>query len=579
MDSSTTQGPLWSRIPEGLDDLRHVVQAVISDREQYKKVLEARGHEAQQCLNALHTLLGLPDVENRPSILQLMLRLSKRSNLYPECLSISNVDRISERPIDGGGFGDVWKGKIDGQFVCLKVVKVYLVSDVQKLLREYMREAIVWEQLRHPNLLPFMGMYYLDEAREQLCLVSPWMDRGNLVKYLKNTLSELVDHQALAYDVASGLAHLHSMNIIHGDMKGVRYTLSASRVETNGTCQIFDGGNAPFHGLNEAAVMMASVAFKREQPARPTGELTDEMWEIMVACWNQEAQDRPAANDVRTRVGAPYSRKTGSQVQSYPAPEWGPRPLQVRNHVNHPTNIGCTSDFTTKQSLKSEVMINNDQVTFTSESDCETTTSNHWETQGVGHDQFASFALDPGLALGIGDHSQFLDSTNQSPANTIMNGMATSNMDFFILPFPPHLSIRTLPSPLSADVFDQRVHCDTLTIPASPYSSISRTPPLSPGYTFNGESIPIDGPSRRQRSSSIVSTSSSFSGDVSDSQGYDASQEQSEGCSDFSRDSSPDPIDRAMSNDDLLAGFDSYMSNIRSAAIVRACIDRRKKNA
>ncbi|KAK1230088.1 Rho guanine nucleotide exchange factor [Marasmius sp. AFHP31] len=126
-------------------------------------------------------------------------------------------------PVAGGGFGDVWKGRVANEIVCLKVVKIYLASDVQQLLKEYMREAIVWQQLRHPNLLPFVGMYYLGEGQGQLCLVSPWMEQGNLVTFLKNAPPEWVDRTRLAYDVASGLAHLHSMKIVHGDMKGVRF--------------------------------------------------------------------------------------------------------------------------------------------------------------------------------------------------------------------------------------------------------------------------------------------------------------------------------------------------------------------
>ncbi|KAK1236389.1 hypothetical protein PQX77_000373 [Marasmius sp. AFHP31] len=337
---------------------------------------------------------------------------------------------------------------------------------------------------------------------------------------------------------------------------------------------------------------------------------------------------------------------------------------------------------------------NNEQMTFTFESDCETAPS-HWETQGIGHDQFPSFALDPGFedrfipmnasranlmpAPGVGDNSRFLDATNQSPVNTIMNGMATLNMDFcapgsqsfYESPGyssseePTHSALSSSPiyshppqSPMSptspfyssGDEIDYplTVQIDPGTRPASPRnSSIPRTPPLSPGYTsdsasahslemfgsqrlhgdtltvptssysaaprgrprhrvptgarhpysrpgpsttFNSfsdigntdfsdlPSMPIAGPSRRQRSSSIVSTSSSFNGDVSDSEGYYSSQEPLEGYSHFSRDSSPYPMDRAMSNDDFLA-FDSYRTNIGSAAIVKASIDRRKKNA
>ena len=147
-----------------------------------------------------------------------MLRLSKSSGMFPKCLHIKNVKKLGNYPVGGGGFGDVWKGEIDGQLVCLKVVKAYFTSDVQQLLKvrvllpstrrgmytdyllrmqDYMREAIVWQQLRHPNLLPFLGMYYLESTGDRLALVSPWMDRGNLPQYLKATPRKDVDHQAL----------------------------------------------------------------------------------------------------------------------------------------------------------------------------------------------------------------------------------------------------------------------------------------------------------------------------------------------------------------------------------------------
>ena len=56
MNFSRLYTSLRSRAPEGLDEMRVVVQAVINDREQYKRVLEVRGDEAQQCLDALQVV-------------------------------------------------------------------------------------------------------------------------------------------------------------------------------------------------------------------------------------------------------------------------------------------------------------------------------------------------------------------------------------------------------------------------------------------------------------------------------------------------------------------------------------------
>jgi serine/threonine protein kinase len=55
-----------------------------------------------------------------------------------------------------------------------------------------MHEAAIWQQLFHPNILPFYGMYFLEDY-SQLRLVSPWMDNGNAINYLReNPLADRV---------------------------------------------------------------------------------------------------------------------------------------------------------------------------------------------------------------------------------------------------------------------------------------------------------------------------------------------------------------------------------------------------
>ncbi|KAJ7808155.1 hypothetical protein B0H13DRAFT_1668778, partial [Mycena leptocephala] len=53
-------------------------------------------------------------------------------------------------------------------------------------------EALIRCQLSHPNLLPFFGLYHL---QNRLCLVSPWMENGNIYSFL-TTFKELysTDH-------------------------------------------------------------------------------------------------------------------------------------------------------------------------------------------------------------------------------------------------------------------------------------------------------------------------------------------------------------------------------------------------
>ena len=57
-------GSLESRTPEGLDHIRTLLQAVIHDKKQYNRVLEAREDEAQQLLDALQ----VASTCNRPTL-------------------------------------------------------------------------------------------------------------------------------------------------------------------------------------------------------------------------------------------------------------------------------------------------------------------------------------------------------------------------------------------------------------------------------------------------------------------------------------------------------------------------------
>ncbi|KAJ8077641.1 hypothetical protein PM082_002074 [Marasmius tenuissimus] len=66
---------------------------------------------------------------------KVMLRLSKKSGIFPKCLKINNVKKLGSHPVAGGGFGNVWKGRIADEIVCLKVVEVYPAFDVQQLLK------------------------------------------------------------------------------------------------------------------------------------------------------------------------------------------------------------------------------------------------------------------------------------------------------------------------------------------------------------------------------------------------------------------------------------------------------------
>ncbi|KAF5353073.1 hypothetical protein D9758_008752 [Tetrapyrgos nigripes] len=367
------------------------LESMIGDRNEYQRLLEQQGTLAQSLLDLLQTLCDHPDVEKRlrSKISTAMLRLSKNSGLYPSCLALNNVQKIGDHPVTAGGFGEIWKGLLGGEVSCLKVVKIYGDSEVQKLMKEFLKEAIVWRQLDHPNVLPFLGLYFLDASKQRICLISPWMDNGNLNHYLADGSHGYTDRLTLAYDVACGLAYLHGEKIIHGDLKGVNILITAggratiadfglSRVieseaftmtsrssrAVQGTARwlapecmmknqrasyqsdvyafgcIFTG-QLPFHHCQHDAAIVFEL-IKGNRPIRPPNELwvNDEVWAIMEDCWDEEASARPLADTLPSRF------EDGKEIA--PADRWVyPLPSRFWNDIRHPELCPTGSELET----------------------------------------------------------------------------------------------------------------------------------------------------------------------------------------------------------------------------------------
>ncbi|KAG8773874.1 hypothetical protein FRC12_002271 [Ceratobasidium sp. 428] len=145
-----------------------------------------------------------------------------------------DLARCGELPITGGGFGDVYQGKLtNGARVAIKCPRLFLQSNDNRNNMNIAREIYAWSKLKHPNILPLIG---LATFKNQISIVSPWMKNGTLRDYIAK--NEDVDRFRLCADISAGLAHLHNSGVVHGDMKGMNVLISA-----NGVPKLTDFGN------------------------------------------------------------------------------------------------------------------------------------------------------------------------------------------------------------------------------------------------------------------------------------------------------------------------------------------------
>ncbi|KAJ6486687.1 kinase-like domain-containing protein, partial [Mycena sanguinolenta] len=85
------------------------------------------------------------------------------------------------------------------------------------------KEALVWQDLRHPFILPLLGIDRVTFA-PSFWMVSPWMKYGTVLKYLRDHGQG--DVNRLLLEIAQGLDYLHSMNVVHGDLRGTNILIS-----------------------------------------------------------------------------------------------------------------------------------------------------------------------------------------------------------------------------------------------------------------------------------------------------------------------------------------------------------------
>ncbi|KAJ7468554.1 kinase-like domain-containing protein [Mycena latifolia] len=280
-------------------------------------------------------------------------KLSASSDMLPSSLFITGV-RCEEHPSFGGGFGDVYRASWNNQTVALKHMRYYVRGDELRHIRSKLcREALLWKDLEHPNILRFIGIDR-ESIPSSFCMVSPWMEHGTILNYLNNHGRERIEKLASFFffhllEIAQGVQYLHSRNIGHGDLWGSNILINQNwsacladfglSVLSNATVSSASYGGSlhwmalelvdpsrsglefartpasdvyafgcvclelytdrpPFSGLSGPAAILEILSGKR--PPRPavTPAMSDSLWQILTACWARSPEMRPTTDVV-----------------------------------------------------------------------------------------------------------------------------------------------------------------------------------------------------------------------------------------------------------------------------------------
>ncbi|QRV95989.1 Serine/threonine-protein kinase [Ceratobasidium sp. AG-Ba] len=124
--------------------------------------------------------------------------------------------------------GDTYRCKLNPRDEAMvRMTRIYPGSSEEHRtsLTRAARDLCAWSKCRHPNVQPLLGLALF---RDRICTVVGWELNGTLTKYLE--CHPEADRCAMSVQVAEGLAYLHTLEVVHRDLKAANIYVSKDGV-------------------------------------------------------------------------------------------------------------------------------------------------------------------------------------------------------------------------------------------------------------------------------------------------------------------------------------------------------------